>query len=154
MSLIPVDLNNITSHRTCFYTPKGWGVCACRPPGRRCSRIVACHGHISRAHQGHYAPRMYLRVWLNKKNVCVLGGGREERTVLKKASCHQVLIMADLSDMASVWFTHSQIIKIGRGPSDCVMKYRKYFKSQNSVHFFFPSKMCSFFKEQITELLN
>lgn len=62
-----------------------------------------CHSPISKADQGHYALRVYLRVWLNKKKECVEGG--VSGAVLKKASGHRGVIMADLSKMELVWFT-------------------------------------------------
>lgn len=60
-----------------------------------------------------------------------------------KASGHQVVIMADLSNMASVWFIHSLTTKIGRGPSDCVMKYRRNVKKvKMSARFFSFNVVC------------
>lgn len=70
-----------------------------------------------------------------------------------KSSGHQVSLHGRFSNMASVRFIHSQTIKIGRGPSDCVMKYRREFKkAKTSARFSFPSMLCSFFKELIIEL--
>ena len=64
-------------------------------------KIGVYHNHISKTDQGHYALRVYLRVWLNKKKNMV--GVCE--AVLKKASGHRGVIMTDLSKMALVWFT-------------------------------------------------
>ena len=53
-----------------------------------------------RADQGRYAPRAYLRVWLDEKKEFVCGVG-----AILKGSGHCEVIMADLSKMVLVWFT-------------------------------------------------
>lgn len=88
----PVDLYNVPSCKTCFYVvmEESWKI------GRE--GMFENHRHISRADQGLYFPREYLMVWLNKK--------REwGDAVLKNASGHGAVIMADLSKMASARFT-------------------------------------------------
>lgn len=93
-----VDLHDPTSCKTCFYSLEA-GECS-------------AGSHVSRADQGCYAPRVYLRAWLDKKNECGRGA-----TVFRKASGHGVVIMADLSKMASVWFIHLSS-RVG-DPSSC-----------------------------------
>ena len=53
-----------------------------------------CHSHISRPDYAPYAPRVYLRGWLNKRKEWAVGEG--EVAGLKKVSGHRRIIMADL----------------------------------------------------------
>lgn len=88
------DLHNPTSTKICNLRPKKLGS-AGRPPGRKCLRIIIVS--LSRADEGHYAPKVYLRVELGKKKEY----GREPEGFRSQ----RAFIKADPSKTASNRFT-------------------------------------------------
>lgn len=88
-----VHLSKAHLPKTCFYSPRDWGLRAGRPSWKRSPEQC-----ISKADQGCYAPRLYFESLVKQKE--------RRRGHAQEGFESEIIIMADLSKISLIWFIH------------------------------------------------